>query len=96
MLSSKVTEKEIFNGVLNGKNVKDNVLVFIREVEDIENDENIKNNIKLTARFIDLNKDGGIDKESKELLNDLKKRVIEKVPEENIHPFKGVNHLVFS
>ena len=69
-------------------------MVFIREVEDIEHEENIVNNIKLAARFIDLDKDGNVDKHTKELLNELKKRVIELIPENNIHHFKGVSHLI--
>lgn len=93
---TKVTEKEIYNGILNAKNVDDDVLVFIREVVDIENEENIKSNSKLAARFIDLDKDGNVDKESKQLLHELKKRVIEKIPEKNIHHFKGVSYLSIS
>ena len=63
---------------------------------DIENEDNIKSNIKLAARFIDLDKDGNVDKESKQLFHELKKRVIEKIPEKNIHYFKGVSCLSIS
>jgi hypothetical protein len=61
----------------------------MREIEDIE--QNVKSNSKLAARFIDLDSNGDIDKESKELLNDIKQRVLPKVSEKNIHQFKGVS-----
>lgn len=85
-----VTEKEVYNGILQAKNVTDNVLVFFRDIDDLETQESINKDKKLAARFVDLDKDGNIDVESKELLNDLKKRICEKLPDSNIHRFSGL------
>jgi hypothetical protein len=81
-----VTEKEIFNGILNRKNLSTNVLCFMREIEDIE--ENIDANVKLAKRFIDLDSQNRVDESSLSLLNDLKhKKIPAKLPESNIFKF---------
>lgn len=86
-----VTEKEIYNGILNGKNLASNVLCFIREIDDIE--KHINTNIKLAKRFIDLDAQNQIDQSSLNLLNDLKyKKIPDKLPQGNIFKF-NVNTL---
>ena len=68
------------------------MLVFVRDIEDI--DQNIKNNTRLAARFIDLDANGDVDKDSQALMKDLKQRVLTKVPQKNIHHFKGVSNVI--
>jgi hypothetical protein len=55
---------------LNAKNVEERTLVFIRDIQDIE--EFLKEDIKLVERFIDLDSALNIDSEAKERLNQLK------------------------
>ena len=83
---ASVTEKEIFNGVMLGKEVEKNVVFFIREIEDIK--EHIGENVKLAKRFIDIDDGGVLDEDSHELLTALKERVKSTLPESNIHTFK--------
>jgi len=81
-----VTEKEIFNGILTTKNLSTNVLCFMREIDDIE--QNIEANVKLAKRFIDLDSQNRVDQSSLSLLNDLKhKKIPAKLPESNIFKF---------
>lgn len=87
---ASVTEKEVIEGILKSTNIDDNVLVFIREINDIETSEVINSNKSLARRFIDLDNDGNIDLEAKELLDDLKRRIREKVPEANMHIFNNI------
>ena len=87
-----VTEKEIFNGILNAKkSVPNNVLFFIREIENLEEEcekfrEN--NSLALLKKFIDMDNDNRIDESARSLLNDLKyKKIPVKLPESNIFKF---------
>ena len=68
------------------------MLAFVRDIEDIE--QNIKSNTRLAARFIDLDSNDDVDKESQALLANLKQRVLTKVPQKNIHHFKGVSNIL--
>jgi hypothetical protein len=71
---------------LNGKDLKDNTLFFVREIEDLE--ENIHKNKELANKFIELDKNGEINMKTKELLLNLKnKKIPEKLPESNIFRF---------
>jgi len=82
----KVTEKEIFNGILRAKKLTNNVLCFIREIDDIE--ENISSNIKLAKRFIEIDDNGNIDESPKSFLNALKyDKIPSKLGKENIFRF---------
>ncbi len=84
-----MTEKEIFNGILKAKNVKNNVLYFEREIEDIES--YVDSNPSLTAKFIDLDSDKKIDKLANNLLEVLKNdKIRSKLPESNIFKFKVI------
>ena len=68
------------------KNIKNNALFFLREIDDIE--ENINSNVNLAKRFIDLDKNNQIDQSAKKLLDDLKYNKIPNVlPESNIFKF---------
>ena len=82
----KVTEKEIYNGVLNNKKVEKNVLFFQREIEGIE--ESLNTNLKLAKKFIDIDDNNKIDESARTLLNDLKfKKIPSKLPSSNIFNF---------
>ena len=82
-----VTEKEIFNGILNAKNLANNVLFFEREIVDIE--QNIQNNRSLAAKFIDLDDKFNVDENAKHFLNDLKyNKIPSRLPSSNIFKLK--------
>ena len=66
-----MTEKEIFNGVLNVNNKNNNVLYFEREIEGL-NQEAVNENPRVAGKFIDLTKDKTIDSDAKNLLERLK------------------------
>jgi len=84
-----VTEKEIYNGILNGKDLKNNVLFFEREIEDIEQQLIQNSNKSVLSKYIELDKSSNIDMFSKKLLDDLKyKKIPEKLPSNNIFKFK--------
>ena len=81
-----MTEKEIFNGVIRAKNIENNVLFFVREIDDIE--EHYKDNIKLSLKFIDIDKNKNIDETAKKFLNDLKyDKIPKKLPQSNIFKY---------
>ena len=85
-----MTEKEIFNGILNAKQVDKNVLFFTREIEGIE--ESLKTNLKLAKKFIDIDKENKIDESALNLLNDLKyKKIASKLSSSNIFNFKVIS-----
>lgn len=89
-----VTEKEIFNGILNAKAVDKNVLFFTREIEGIE--ESLKTNLKLAKKFIDIDKDNKIDESARTLLNDLKyNKIPSKLSQTNMFNFK-VNFIILN
>lgn len=82
-----VTEKEIFNGILNCKTQASTVLCFQRNIVDIEN--YLDKNRSLVGKFIDLSKDGKIDASSKSLLEELKNtKIPSKLPKSNIFNFE--------
>jgi hypothetical protein len=86
-----VTEKEIFKGILNGKNLINNALFFVREIEDIESvcEKVEKKHLSLVKKFIDMDKNDRVDQSAKMLLNDLKyKKIPAKLPESNTFKFK--------
>lgn len=81
-----VTEKEIYNGIIRAKNVENNALCFIREIDDIH--ENLNENVNLLKRYIDLNEKNEIDREANDLLEELKSNKISKsLCQENIFKF---------
>ena len=75
-----VTEKEIFKGLISAKSLNNNVLFFKRNIVDIE--EMLENAVKSDAdkskkiakfkRYVDLNSDNRIDKETQKRLDKLK------------------------
>lgn len=89
-LCFQVTEKEIYNGILNAKNVENNVLCFIREIEDVKDYKDIDRPI--AWRYIDVDSQNEIDHSAQDLLNDLKfNKVLKKVPDSNVFRFKVKN-----
>ncbi len=84
-----VTEKEVFNGILNkGRNLPSNVLYFEREIEGIYDQNVINKNVSLAKKFVDLDKNNRVDKEAKELLDELKNKKIPHVlPASNTFKF---------
>ena len=78
-----MTEKEIFNGILNAKNLAHNVLFFEREIVDIE--QNIQSNRSLASKFVDLDGKYNVDENAKRFLNNLKyNKISSKLPQSNI------------
>lgn len=73
---------------MRGKDLKNNVLYFEREIEDIE--QHVKtSNKSVISKFIELDRDSNVDKSSKRLLEDLKNNKIpSKLPASNIFKFK--------
>jgi len=75
-----VTEKEIFEGLITAKNLSNNVLLFKRNITDI--DEALKEAVNSGAdkskkiaklkRYVDLNSDNRIDTETRNRLEKLK------------------------
>ena len=71
-----------------------NVLFFVREIDDIE--ENIKSNVNLAKKFIEIDKNNEIDESARTLLDDLKyKKIPAKLPESNIFKFNVVISFFF-
>ena len=82
-----VTEKEIFNGIINAKNVPNNVLLFIREIEDVKEYKDVDKSI--AWRYIDVDDNNEIEESAQSLLNDLKNsKLSKKVPEANTFRFR--------
>ena len=68
--------------------MKNNVLFFDREIENIESCLKTSNK-SVIGKFVELNKDSNIDLSTKNLLNDLKhKKIPSKLPSSNIFKFK--------
>ena len=85
----QVTEKEIFNGIINAKQLDKNALYFIREIDGIE--LGLETNNKLARRFIDTDSNGKIDESAQTLLNDLKyNKIPSKIPVDNIFKFNVI------
>ena len=62
------------------------MLFFVREIDDLE--ENIKSNVNLAKKFIEIDKNNEIDESARTLLDDLKyKKIPAKLPESNIFKF---------
>ena len=81
-----MTEKEFYNGILNAEEAENNSIVFLREIEDIE--ENIEQNTRLTGCFIELDENNKVDKDVKKHLKDLRTKVKKVLPKTNIHELK--------
>lgn len=81
-----MTEKEIYKGIIDAKNIKNNVLYFQRDIEDI--DDNLIQNLSQIKRYVELDKNNKIDSSVKSLLDDLKyKDIPSKLTESNIFRF---------
>ena len=58
----------------------------MREIDDIE--EHYKDNIKLSLKFIDIDKNKNIDETAKRFLNELKNdKIASKLPQSNIFKY---------
>jgi hypothetical protein len=58
----------------------------VREIDDIE--EHYKDNIKLSQKFIDIDKNKNIDETAKRFLNELKNdKIASKLPQSNIFKY---------
>ena len=85
-----VTEEEILNGILNvSQNVENSVLVFFREIDDLETIKIDNTNKLLVSRFMDL-KSLQVDDSAKTLREKLKEEILKKLPQSNIHKMKKV------
>ncbi len=82
-----MTEKEIFNGILSkGRNLPNSVLYFQREIENIENEVG-QTEHNLLKKFIDLDNRRRVDRQAKPLLDKLKEKIVDKLPESNVFKF---------
>lgn len=91
--TNKVTEKEIFNGILNNKNTSNTALYFQRNIVDI--DEYAAKNLAIVKKFIDLDKEDRVDKASRELLDELKNvKIPSKLSSSNIFKFDVILILI--
>lgn len=89
-----VTEKEVFNGVLNANDAENNSIVFIRDMDNLNDPNVVSRNLKLAQKFVELNSDGKIDEDAKSLLDELKYDKVKKaLPEANIHTYKVSSYL---
>ena len=70
-----VTDHEISRGILKATDVDNRTLVFIRNIEDIE--EFVKDGQDILGKFIDLDENKNVDEASKKHLNNLK---LDKIP----------------
>ena len=86
ILVLKVTEEEIYSGLIEIPDPNDSALVFLR---DIENYAQLPlDNFKLVQSFIDYDEQKRIDKQSKTALDLLKNEKIKsKISPENIHHY---------
>ena len=74
------------------KNVANNCLAFLREIEDIESYVG-KEPKKLMSRFIDLDENGDVDEDTKKLMTKLKYEKLQKyLPKSNLYTFKVYLH----
>lgn len=88
-LFSIVTEKEIENGLLNAVDVENKALYFERNFQNIDNVKDFDKSI--LSKYLDLDSNYNIDKESSELLNQLKFEKIRKsLPLNNIFKFEVI------
>lgn len=82
-----MTEKEIFNGILNSKNTSNTVLYFQRNIVDIDKYAADKN-LSIVKKFIDMDKEDKVDKSAKTLLDELKNvKIPSKLSSTNIFKF---------
>ena len=93
LVHSIVTEKEIFNGIFKAENLSDKVLVFFREILDLEQISIDNSNKQIISRFLDLNGDQ-IDQEAIELRNEMKQKLINIMPKENVVNLKQVTYQI--
>jgi hypothetical protein len=83
----QVTENEIQKGVLDNPDNADKTLCFQREIEDMH--ENIGQDARLAARFIDLDSADQVDNEAQILLDELKtKKIPDVIPATNMFKYK--------
>ncbi|MFX1294681.1 MAG: DUF4062 domain-containing protein [Promethearchaeota archaeon] len=73
------TEQEIINGVLKDYNAKEHVYCFLREIKNIKS---IKD-----KKFIDINDEGNIDQGKQKLLKNLKSRLRDRLPKNNLYEY---------
>ena len=82
-----MTEKEIFNGILNNKNTSNSVLYFQRNIVDID-EYAAKSNLSIVKKFIDMDKEDRIDQSARKLLEELKnEKIPSKISKSNLFKF---------
>ena len=86
MFIHAVTEKEFFHGILSAKDASNNSILFLREIEGIEN--KIEQNHVLASSFIELDEHNKVDKDVKKHINELRTKVKKCLPKTNIHELK--------
>lgn len=79
---TSATEQEIENGAFEVLDAQDHVYCFFREINNLYPDISTKD-------FIDVDEDGLLDQESAELLKQLKKKLTNRLPDENIRKYSA-------
>lgn len=87
-------EKEIQAGIFKINDADNNAIVFLREIENLENDKYISK--KFLSQFVELDENNEIDLCLKQRLNKLKTEIVTNaLPESNIHKYKVCENKVF-
>ena len=79
---ASATEQEIIEGALKVEDARDHVLCFFRSIEDLPADSQAKD-------YLDLDAHGNPDTDARESLSNLKERLEEKLPENNIYKYSA-------
>lgn len=86
ILVLKVTEEEIYSGLIETPDSNDSAIVFLRDIENY--DQLPLDNFKLLQSFIDYDEQKRLDRQSKTALDSLKNEKIKsKISPENIHHY---------
>ncbi len=88
-----MTEHEILNGIFGQPDPEKRCGVFIRELENYIdsiglNNQNNLDKIKLAKRYFELDNKGTLDSNTNQMLDDLKSRIVSKLPQDKIFKFK--------
>ena len=71
---------------MQAKNAIENSIMFLREIDDIENE--VDKNYKLASNFIELDKNHKIDQDTRKRIDDLKAKINSVLPQSNVHLMK--------
>jgi hypothetical protein len=93
----KVTELEIYNGILANDNANNTSIAFIREIEDFKNKDNDLKNFKNVAKFIELDSKNKIDRTTEKAIDELKTiKIPSALNNDNIYKYMVTISFIFS